>query len=325
MAYKHMGKILPGRIRKGYGNLLKYCDIAVDPDKFIGFVLLFGLGVAFAIAINLMIIFSLTFDTFLFTFIFSYIIFELIVYMWLVLRADAKGKFVENILPDVLLLMSMNIRSGMTTDRALIMTARPEFGPLEKELNRAGKQILAGKEIKYALLEMAYRIKSKQLERTIRLIIEGIESGGELSSLLRQTAEELQSTRLVQNEVHASVLMYAIFIFFAAGIGAPLLFGISTYLVGTIGQQFSTFTITGLSQQPVMGKIEISPEFLTTFALLSLTITSFFGGLIIGIVKSGYEKAGVKLIPILLVISFFVFFAVRIVISNIFPGLSPVG
>jgi len=216
----------------------------------------------------------------------------------------------------------MNIKSGMTTDRALIMTARPEFGPLKKELANAGKEILAGKPIKHALLGITYHIKSKVLDRTIHLIIEGIESGGELSNLLQQTAEEIQSTKLIQDEIRANVLMYSIFIFFAAGIGAPLLFGISTHLVGTIGQQFSTFQIAGLEQQPITTSIQIKPEFLVTFALLSLTITSLFGGLIIGIVKGGNEKMGVKFIPVLLIISLFVFFAVRAVLGSIFSGFA---
>jgi len=168
---------------------------------------------------------------------------------------------VENILPDVLLLMAMNIRSGMTTDRALIVTARPEFGLLEKELNRAGKQVLAGKEIKYALLEMTQHIRSKTLESTVRMIIEGIDSGGELSSLLQQTADEIQNSKIVQGEVKANVLMYAIFIFFAAGIGAPLLFGISTYIVSNISQQFAAFHVSGVGQQAVKAAF-VAPGFI---------------------------------------------------------------
>lgn len=301
--YNQASKILPKKIRENYKNLLQYCDIQIDPDRFIGFVILFGIGIALAVSFNLMIIFGYAENTFVGVFLLTYLLFEAIVYMLLLLRADAKGKYVESILPDVLLLMSMNIKSGITTDRALIMTALPEFGPLKNELSRAGKQILAGKPIKHALLEMTVRIKSKLFERTIRLIIEGIESGGELSNLLQQTSTEIQNTKIVQNEVRANVLMYAIFIFFAAGIGAPILFGISTYIVGV-----------GLSKQP------LDQNFLITFALLSLAVTSFFAGLIIGIIKDGEEKAGIKLIPILLIISIFVFFSIRSVVGGILPA-----
>jgi flagellar protein FlaJ len=215
----------------------------------------------------------------------------------------------------------MNIKSGMTTDRAFILSARPEFGPLQRELSRAGKEILAGNEIRYALLGMTTRIKSQLFERTIRLILEGIESGGELSSLLQQTAEDIQTTRLVTNEVRSNVLMYAIFIFFAVGFGAPLLFGISTYLVSQISTQFSTFQVVGPTGEAAAAGLKIAPGFLVTFALVALTVSSFFGGLIIGIVKGGSERNGFKFIPLLIVVSFVVFFIVRTTVSTIFPVL----
>ncbi|MCX6816023.1 MAG: type II secretion system F family protein [Candidatus Aenigmarchaeota archaeon] len=316
-------KILPGKIRKKYKALLGYCDIALDADVFIGSIIGFGIIVAIIVATNLSVLFSFEFSSFtiFLSFLITFVLFQFMIYMWLVLRADGKAKFVENILPDVLMLMAMNIRSGMTTDRALIMTARPEFGLLEKELNRAGKQVLAGKEIKYALLEMTQHIRSKTLESTVRMIIEGIESGGELSSLLQQTADEIQNSKIIQGEVRANVLMYAIFIFFAAGIGAPLLFGISTYIVSNISQQFATFHVSGMGQQATRAAF-VSPGFLTTFAMAALAVTSLFGGLIVGIVKNGEEKSGVKFIPILLIISFAVFFAVKVGLGSVFPSFS---
>jgi archaellum biogenesis protein FlaJ (TadC family) len=117
--------------------------------------------------------------------------------------------------------------------------------------------------------------------------------------------------------------MYIIFIFFAAGIGAPLLFGVSTYLVGALSTQFSTFQtgqVAGLSAfggGGVGGPINISPSFLTLFALASLTMTSFFGGLMMGVVKGGSEKEGLKMIPVLLVVSLSVFFIVRTIVAGI--------
>ena len=71
--------------------------------------------------------------------------------MMLWFRVESRSKEVENILPDALQIMAMNIRAGLTTERALILTARPEFGIFEKELKRAGKEILAGKDLKESM------------------------------------------------------------------------------------------------------------------------------------------------------------------------------
>lgn len=316
--FEYLGKIYPSPLRRRYKTLMKYCDIDMNPDRFIGMVVTLGLVTSFIVFVGLAIFLSYPINLLFILFLLSFALVEIIGYLWLLLRADAKGKLVEDILPDALLLMSMNIKSGMTTDRALVMSARYEFGPLAKELGRAGKQILAGKEIRYALIDMTTRIKSPLFDRTMRLIVEGIESGGELSSLLRQTAEDIQNTKLVSSEVRSNLLMYAIFIFFAIGFGSPLLFGISTYLVGSIGSQFSAIQMSETSQFS-MGLMNVKPDFLVTFALIELAITSIFGGLIIGVIKGGNEKTGIKFIPILIAISFTVFFIVRTAVSSVFP------
>lgn len=319
--YQEIAAMLPKGLRKRYVQLMKYGDIE-KPERMIGLALVMGVVLASAVAVILGVFFSIVLDFFRELLLIGalYLFFEIIIYMRFVLRADGKGKAVESILPDALLLMSMNIRSGMTTDRALIMSALPEFGPLQKELNIAGKQMLAGREIGEALIDTTTRIKSKLLDRTIRLVVEGVESGGELSDLLLQTAEDIQSTRLVQNEVRANVLMYAIFIFFAAGIGAPLLFGVSTYLVSALSQQFSAIQTGSVQSLIGQGAVRVSPGFLVFFAVTSLILTSLFGGLMMGIIKGGSEKDGVKLIPLLLVISLSVFFIVRLIVSNILPS-----
>lgn len=319
--YRHIAKILPVRIEKEYIKLFKYDDIHADYGKFLGFIFVFGLGLAFAIAFVLSVLFSLPIITSLVVFLITYILLEIMIYSWLSLTAESKGKFVENILPDALQLMAMNLKAGMTTDRALLITARPEFGPLERELKRTGKEILAGREIKYALLDITKGIKSSLVERTIRLIVEGVDSGGELSDLLQQSSEDIQHIKIVEGEIQANVMMYAIFIFFAAGIGAPLLFGVSTYLVGVLGEQFSQFDVNVETQFNIgKGQINVSGDFLVMFSLISLTITSFFGGLIIGVVKGGTEKNGLKIFPLLLITALIVFFVVRMGVAGIFAG-----
>ncbi len=322
--YKYAAKLMPPSVRQVYKDLLRYNDIRIDHERFTGFVLLFGIGVSIALAFDAALIFSLPFGAFMALFALAFALLQVFVYAWLVLAADGKAKFTESVLPDALQLMAMNLKAGMTTDRALLVSARPEFGPLEQELSKAGKQILSGKEIKYALLEIPERIKSQTLDRTIRLIVQGIESGGELSELLEQTAEDIQNTKLIHQEVQANVLMYAIFIFFAAGIGAPMLFGISTYLVEVLSRQMAQIStpdamLTGINI--ARGRISVSPQFLTMFALAALTVTSVFGSLIIGAVNKGESKQGAKYIPVLLFVSVSVFFLVRSVVSGIMAGL----
>ena len=158
------------------------------------------------------------------------------------------------------------------------------------------------------------------------MLREGISKGGNLSHLLDGLAEDISQAKLMKKEVHAFVLMYAIFIFFAAGVGAPLLYGISSFLVGTM-QQIQTPTpelsipasMKSMKFLRIGGAgIEVSPEFLTVYSITALLITSVFGGLIIGLIKEGSEKAGLKYIPILLLLSLGVFYISRKLVTTIF-------
>ncbi len=326
--YRYITRILPKRSKENYHYVLACADMRIDHEKFIGFVLLFGAGAAAAFAFILAVLLGLAVEMALAAFATIYLLLESAIYMRFLLKASAKAAAVELVLPDALMMMSMNIKAGLTTDRALLESARAEFGPLGAEIRKAGKQIIAGKDIKYALLDMPKKIKSQMFERTVRLIVEGIESGGELADLLQQTADNIQTTRLTQNEVKANVMMYAIFIFFAAGIGAPMLFGISTYLVQVLSTQYAHFNVpeqvvTGGFQglKIMQARISVGGSFLLLFSVAALTITSFFGGLIIGLVKDGEEKQGVKYVPILIAVSLSVFFLVRLMIAGMLGGM----
>src|SRR3989344_5515625 len=146
--YKILAKILPRKIRKAYSSLMNYSNMNINPDSFVGFVLFFGFGLSLALTFYFgkLVKFNLT--------LFFFAVFiglELFVYFWLLLSADAKARFAEKVLPDALQLMASNLKAGMTVDRALLFSARPEFGPLQDELNIVGKEITTGKEVGEAL------------------------------------------------------------------------------------------------------------------------------------------------------------------------------
>lgn len=241
------------------------------------------------------------------------------------LAVERRAKFVESILPDALQLMAANARAGHIPSRALMLSARKEFGPLSDAIKKAGKDMLTGKSTEEALLQIPKHIKSDILERSIKLINRGVRSGGQFAELLEQNADDIRRKQAITKEVHANVTMYVIFIGFAGCIGAPGLYALSSFLTVTLGKlgasaslpetatsQFSLLQFTG---------VQIAPEFLFFFSLIAIFITTFFGGLIIGSISSGSEKAGVKFVPFLMVIGFAVFFAAQVFIEASFGSL----
>lgn len=322
MVYRLIARLLPKRAVKNYEEMLFYANIKLNPEKFIGFVILFGLGLALAVAFDFAFLFKLPLWP---TLLISFAAIEVFAYMWLLLGADARAKFIENMLPDALQLMASNLRAGFTTDKALLLSAREEFGPLKEELDIVAKEVVIGKDISEALINMTKRVKSEKFKKAILLIVSGLKSGGELASLLGSTAKNLTQQRFVEEMVRSSVLTYTIFIFAAVGIGAPLLFGLSSFLVEVLTNVLSAVQIpetVGTMSLPITIKgVAISSKFIITYSIVSLVTTSIMASMVIGLVRKGREKEGVKILPLLIILTVAVFFMVRYGISLMLSGL----
>lgn len=241
------------------------------------------------------------------------------------LLADKRASAIEEILPNALQLISANIRAGMTPDKAIWLSARPEFGQLQAEIKKVGSETLGGTPLADAFLAMHSRVKSRVLERTVKLIVEGMESGGELARLLSETANEIRSMSSLRKEMDANTAMYTTFITFASLIGAPLLLGISTFFVEMLTKLTTSINIGGgletarMSGISLMGfAIRVSPDFLFRFSIAVIFVTAFFTSLLIGLIKKNNEKYGLEYVPMFVLIGIAIFLIVKYLISTMF-------
>lgn len=320
MIYETLFRRLPKRYMRWIKDYLRYSDFTIKPEKYGGFSVFYGflLGLvlfsvlAFVSSIKIAIIIS----------VFSFLLFEALMHSILILVSDSRAKTTEEILPDALRLMASNIKSGLTPDKALILSARPEFGPLEKGIRKAAKLTISGKPTEEAIQSISMEINSKALKRTVDLLAEGMRRGGNLVHLLEGLADDIRQSKILKREIKSFVMMYVIFIFFAAGIGAPLLYAISSYLVQTMTTIGSNINIeggvTGGMQLMTFKGVELDQGFLRMYSLLSIGITSLFGGMLIGLVQEGSERAGIKYIPVLLLVSVFIYFLSSMLVTNVF-------
>lgn len=233
-------------------------------------------------------------------------------------------KKIEIVFPDFIELMASNLRAGMTIDRALLLSARKEFAPLDREIITLGKDLVTGKEIGFALKDMADRIGSEKIKKTIDLIISGIISGGNLSILLEEVAVTMRERQFVEKKAASNVLMYVIFIFVAAGIGAPVLFGLSFVLVKILTSVLASIPpIDGAaaSKIPVtLTAINISTTFVNYYSIIFLIVSNILGSLVLGLVNKGEEREGIKYIAPLIILSLILFFVVKTVLYSYLGG-----
>ncbi len=326
--YKRLTAILPNSIVDAFKKQMDYLNIDISEKRFVGFLFIYGLILSLFLA-YLVEIFQIL--PYFIAFPFFFLLFTGGTYLWLSIAAESKGKFVESILPDALQLVASNMKSGLTTERALLLSARPEFGPLEDELRNASKRIMAGARVEEALNEIPKNIKSIILERTMWLVSKGISSGGQIANLLIQLSDDLRDQLALRKEIAANISIYIMLIFFAAALGGPVLFGISSFIVEILTKQMATMpeintanipgSMGGNVSQFSSDKEPISVEFVQMFVMIMLVTTSLFASLTIGVINTGKEKGGVKYFPIILIVSFILFFGIRFLLANAFSTL----
>lgn len=313
-------RLMPKRYKDSIEQMLVYSGSKKTPESFVNRTFVTSIG--FSLAGGALLI-----ENFLFAFAGLFVASFTLLHGFLLLAVDKRSKFVEGILPDALQLMSANIKSGFIPSRAMILSARKEFGPLSVAIKRAGKEMLTGRSFQESIGGVTRTIKSGVLETTVNLVTKGIKAGGQLVALFEETSLNIRRRDTINKEVKANILMYGIFIGFAGCVGAPVLYALSTYLVGTIGRLGSNTNVPTEFQGRIpmmsLGSVSIDEGFLFFFSIAAIIITTVFGGLIIGIIDSGSERTGIKYIPLMMGCALAIFFISRIVISAMFGSLIP--
>jgi archaeal flagellar protein FlaJ len=319
-------RVLPKNMRESVNQMIGFSTFKTSGDAFIGWAITLGIVLSFAVTL---VGGTLEYPPLL-VFLASFILLELVTYLWLSLNISSKAHQVDTVLPDALQLMSSNIRAGLTTDKALLMSARPEFGHLEEEIRRVGKETMAGRNLTDALSRMPLHIKSEDLSRTVELVVNSIKSGGQLADILDQTAEDLREQQIIRKEISASVLMYILFICIAITMGAPALYAMSSFLVELLAKNMALISkdmpkdFAQASSMPIkMTGKTIDPAFIHNYAIISIAVSCILGSMIMGLILRGEEKEGFKFTLPMLVIAEFLFWVASQILNFTIGGMMP--
>ncbi len=253
-----------------------------------------------------------------------FILFQAYFIIKTILTKTARIRKMEEVFPDFIELMASNLRAGMTIDKALLLSSRKEFAPLDIEILNLGKDILTGREINNALNDMAKRINSEKILKTITVINSGIKSGGNLAILLEKTAINMRERSFVEKRAASNVLMYLIFISFAVTVGAPILFSLSTVLVKILSSILLNIPSIETSTINIPFKfttLNISLDFITYFSVIFLITIDILASFLLGLVSKGEEKAGLKYLIPLIAVSITIFIIIKEVMFKQLSGL----
>ncbi len=259
-----------------------------------------------------------------FMFIISTSILLLLAYVYLSILTEARKRQVETVLPDFLTLAAANVRAGMNVDQAMWYAAKPEFGQFSGEVELVAKRTFGGEPFNNAINRLTLRYNSKILRRTVSLIKQGLASGGKMADIFDQIANDTRNIQLIQKEIAASLLMYVIFVIFAASIGAPFLFAVSNNLIGILENVF--VNLPDVSQLPAIGFISPRPPVISSndffyFTIFTTFMTAIFSSLIIGVIQKGSKIEGIKYVPLFLSLSIIVYLLVNSLLTKFLSSM----
>jgi|YelNatPaOPRAMG01_1025707.scaffolds.fasta_scaffold01653_6 pilus assembly protein TadC len=342
--FESVGRLLftRERIKKLEGEL-NSAGVNLPADAFAGYVVLDVLVVSFFISIFL-VLYHPTSEMitsvisgviqlptaliwliiFIATLILLYFVAFFILSSYIIMRVEDRRNKMEAVLPDFLMLVSSNIKAGMTLDQAMWYAAKPEFGLLSDEVRFVVKGSFSGESLEEALGKLSSRFDSKVFKRTILLLQQASTTGGELTAILERTAADVRNTIITRKEISASLVMYEIFIIFAAVIGTPFLFAVAKKLIEVFERIATSVPSTAGAQFGYLGVLRgfagpvISSNDFFLFTIPVIFVTSLISSFIISTIRTGTKTQGLKYFPFILITSYIFYWFVSAFLSSFF-------
>ncbi|MFW5704886.1 MAG: type II secretion system F family protein [Nanoarchaeota archaeon] len=257
-------------------------------------------------------------------FVLNLVVYYLFLFMFFFVH-DSKFKKAENAiekdLPEFLDNLISNLKGGISLEKALLKSVRPEQKALAHEVTLINEKILMGMAVTEALDEFRKRYDSPIINRTLFLIDEGIKGGGDLAKPLERISENLKRIYILEEEMRGNAGGFAIIIRAISLLVAPLLFALAITLLTFIGNLFGILAESG-NEMLTFGTIP--PEFTTYlmyFSYSMIGLITVFSSLITSQLKNEKTYTAVKYLPFYVAIALILFNVFSKVLLGFFGGI----
>ncbi len=271
---------------------------------------------------------------FIFSMIFVYITTMALITSYLLMKTEDRRRKLEENLPDFLTLVGSNIKAGMTLDQAMWYSAKPEFGLLSVEVKSIVKGAFSGESMGGSLDRLGERFDSRVFQRTIALLKQATATGGELTSVLDKTAEDVRNNSIVRKEISASLVLYEIFVLVASVVGTPFLFAVAGKIIQVfekIAPQVKTTTAgfgsAGGGLIGAFSAVKIASPFISSsdffwFSIPTIFVTALISSFIVSVIRTGNRSQGMKYFPFILIAAYLIYWLVSAFVDSFFSALA---
>ena len=204
--------------------------------------------------------------------------------------------------PDFVRDLAESRRAGMTFTKAIMYSARGNYGVLTPEIQKIARQISWGSSVDNALNAFSKRVNTKLIKRTISLIIEASRSGGNVADVLDAASKDARELKLIESERRAGMMSYVAIIYVGMMVFLLIIVVLTKNLLPSMLNQGAVPMNPGQN----MGN-PITQAGVTQLFLVAALVQSSFMGLVTGVFEEGNIISGVKHTFIMVTITWIVF------------------
>jgi len=204
---------------------------------------------------------------------------------------------IDNNLPQLLRDVSDAQRTGLSLPRAILESAKREYGPLTVELKKMAAKISWGVSFREAMQALSETADTPLVQRASVLILEAERFGGAAEDVFESAHTHVVELLTIRKERMGQIRPY-IFIIYAAFL--VFLF-VTIVLITTFFGPMSTQAGAGLFA------MTLDIDYLNTIFLHMLVVEGFFGGLVAGKMGEGETLAGLKHSTLLVALGWIIF------------------
>lgn len=205
---------------------------------------------------------------------------------------------VNNKLPEVIRDIADSQKTGMAFTRAIEHSASLDYGPLTKELRKTVALLSWGWTYEDALYDLARRVDTPLVHRTVAMLVEVGRAGGRLYEILDNVYTHLREVQDLERERRRQMGPYIMVVFAS--------FGVFLFVVYIL---FITFfaQIEKLIEAGATFMVGVNPQVYYIWFFHMAVIEALLSGFVAGKMAEGAVSAGLKYVLLLLIITIFFF------------------
>jgi len=151
-----------------------------------------------------------------------------------------KRKKIESQFPDALNTLSDSNEMGMTLVEALESSAKNMSGIMGDEFRDMAKYISLKNDVKGALIRFANRMETFSVTRTVKMLVDSLESSGDVTDVLDVAARDVKQQYLLQKQRRQELSMYTVIVLVSFVIYLIIIIVLDSLFLSVLeGEEFS--------------------------------------------------------------------------------------